>query len=101
MQKLALIAAIGLLSGAANAAEKSDIPCKSITSIGWAEISKDGVIVMHLRSPGSIMEGELEYEPTDPKYESIKKHLGEITFGNIANVPPWCDGDYLTRQDGP
>jgi hypothetical protein len=99
MLKLVLIAAaIGLLSGAANAAEKSDTPCKSITSIGWAEISKDGVIRLHLRSPGSIMEDELEYEPTNPKYESIKQHLGELTFGEITNVPPWCDGDHLTVQ---
>jgi hypothetical protein len=91
MRKLILIAAIDLLSGAVNAAEKSDIPCKSIKSIGFAQIKEDGVIFMHLRSPGSFIESDLRYEPTNPEYESIKQHLGEMKPGEFTNVRPWCE----------
>jgi hypothetical protein len=91
MQKLVLIAAIALLSGAANAAEKSDTPCKSIESIGIAKMSEDGIIFMHLRSPGSIMESDLRYEPGMPEYESIKEHLGGMAPGEWKSVRPWCE----------
>lgn len=74
-------------------AEKTEVQCKDIKSMGYAWLSEDGTIFMHLRSPGSIIESDLRYERTNPKYESIKRHLGEMKLGERTNVLPWCDSD--------
>jgi hypothetical protein len=86
------LAALPFASPAVSA-EKTNVRCKDIKSMGYAWLSDDGTIFMHLRSPGSIMESDLRYEGTNPKYESIKQHLGEMKLGERTNVLPWCDSD--------
>jgi hypothetical protein len=87
---LFLAASFASPSPAADAGEKAR--CEAVASIGVATMTPDGVITLRIRSlpPGPIAEGQFQYEPSDPKYEDIKTHLGGIAPGESKPVRPWC-----------
>lgn len=63
-------------------------------SIGEATMQADGTLVLRLRAEsadGAIGESLLTYLPTDDRYESILKHIGDLNPGESKPVPPWDD----------
>jgi hypothetical protein len=64
------------------------------TAIGTATMTKDGTIILHLRSKeahGTIAEARLVYRKSDKHYSEVLKHLGGLKPGQSKPVPPWPD----------
>lgn len=57
-------------------------------SIGIATMDKEGTIHMRLRS-GPSGEASFEYKKTNPEYNKILKHLGDMKPGDVKSVPPF------------
>ena len=60
--------------------------------IGVATMSEDGTIKLFLRAEdadGNLGDAMINYEPTNPEYESVLKHLGGLEVGEEKPVPPW------------
>jgi hypothetical protein len=55
-------------------------------------MTHDRTIILDLRAvcPGGIVgDARLIYQPTDPQYADILKHLGGLRPGEVKEVPPW------------
>jgi hypothetical protein len=66
----------------------------STASIGVATMTKQGTIVLDLRSEGSggmIAEAHLLYPPGHKDYCATLEHLGGLKPGEHKAVPPWPD----------
>ena len=62
--------------------------------IGTATMTKDGTIVLDLRSKardGTIGEARLVYPKSHKQYSEILKHLGGLKPGQTKLVTPWPD----------
>jgi hypothetical protein len=68
------------------------IPCEAVDEVGYARMSTDGMIALHLRSLrlDQIAAAELHFAPDDPRYDALKRHLGGIAPGETKPVPPLC-----------
>jgi hypothetical protein len=67
---------------------------ESTASIGVASMTKQGTIVLDLRSEGSggmIAEAHLLYPPGHKDYCATLEHLGGLRPGEHKAVPPWPD----------
>ncbi|HUI15297.1 MAG TPA: hypothetical protein VL048_17705 [Xanthobacteraceae bacterium] len=80
---------------AAQSDEGPPIPCEALDTVGTAKMSADGVLTLHLRALrfDSIPARDLAYQPGDPHYEDVKRHLGGIAPGQTKRVPPLCGTD--------
>lgn len=61
-------------------------------SIGQASMKPDGTIVLQLRAEGpggAVGDGLVTYPKSDPKYDSVLKHLGGLKPGQTKPVPPF------------
>jgi hypothetical protein len=79
-----------VFSAPAFAGERKSEPA----TIGTAEMTADGTIVLRLRaefSGGGSGEGQLVYPPTHPDYKKILEHIGPIAPGQTVLVRPWPD----------
>jgi hypothetical protein len=75
-------------------ANKTKSKQESSSSIGTATMTKDGTIILRLRSKspdGSIGEAQLVYPKDHKQYSEILKHLGGLKPGESKSVPPWPD----------
>jgi hypothetical protein len=68
------------------------IPCEAVDEVGYARMSADGAITLHLRAlrTDSVAAAELNVAPGDPHYDALKRHLGGIAPGEVKPVPPLC-----------
>jgi hypothetical protein len=68
------------------------IPCETVDEVGYARMSADGAITLHLRAlrTDSVAAAELHFAPGDPHYDALKRHLGGIAPGEVKPVPPLC-----------
>lgn len=60
--------------------------------IGYAEISADGTITLHLAGSvngGAIAHMTKAYKPNDPYYADVVAHIGVIKPGEQKPVLPW------------
>jgi hypothetical protein len=60
--------------------------------IGTATIDTSGTICLHLRSvdaAGRIAEALPCYKQSDPKYASVKEHVGSIQVGEEKPIAPF------------
>lgn len=83
-------------------------PEEATSSIGSAEMDRNGTIRVHLRAaPRSVPQeglrravpwaspeerigyGEIELSPRDPYYNDLSRHLGGLRPGETKPVPPW------------
>ena len=64
-----------------------------MTAIGYATMDGDGTIHLHLQAldPASGAHGcaLLTYPTTDPLYEQMVAHLGNLAPGSSAPYEPW------------
>lgn len=60
-------------------------------TIGTAEISEDGTIILTLRASGGGLSGDarLSYPRSDPRYEEILRHVGPLKPGERKPVKPF------------
>lgn len=83
---LLILLGVGCASGEHRMSEKPNV--------GYAEISPDGVLTLHLIGTGGggeIAHAVKTYKPGDPYYDEVKKHIGTIQPGEKKAVPPWPD----------
>ncbi|RZL08241.1 MAG: hypothetical protein EOP40_13735 [Rubrivivax sp.] len=63
--------------------------------IGSAHMREDGIVELRLvaTAPGAIL-GEALFllKPDDPRYQGVVDHLGGLTRGGYAPVPPFPPG---------
>jgi hypothetical protein len=60
-------------------------------SIGMAEISEDGTLVLTLRAAGNgaVGDARIVYTKSDPRYDEVKKHVGPLKPGEQKPVRPF------------
>jgi len=62
------------------------------TSVGMAEMERDGTLKMHLRTEtgdGTIGEALLVVAPNDKRYADMVRHLGGLKPGEARAIPPF------------
>jgi hypothetical protein len=87
-----LFAASSSTSSHAQSSQGLPIPCEAVDEVGYARMSADGAITLHLRAlrTDSVAAAELNVAPGDPRYDALKRHLGGIAPGEEKPVPPLC-----------
>ena len=72
-------------------------------SIGTAQLLDDGSLMLRLRavSGTTVGEGNLRITPSDPQYDEIRRHIGDIAPGETKLVAPWPEADEPATEKRP
>ena len=64
----------------------------NMDSIGYAIITPDKVLTLHLIARGDhgeVGDAVVQYRPGEPHYQEVLDHIGPIQVGEQKNVAPW------------
>ena len=72
-------------------------------SIGTAQLLDDGSLLLRLRAVRgtTVGEGYVTVTPSDPHYDEIRRHIGELAPGEVKLVRPWPDPEEPKTEKTP